>query len=152
VVEIVRATAAHADELAGTMRVADVIGVIAGLDGGPREALARSMRVSMDSWTCLLDGRVLGMFGVAPGCVLTGAGSFWMATSGLVETHRKTFMRACQVCLVDLRHRWPLLRATIHGKHTRSIAWAKRMGFTVYPAHQHEVTSEMFHLVEIGGR
>jgi hypothetical protein len=114
--------------LAKKMRKADVVEIdlLAGFT--PKQALVESFHASpLDRHSIILNGEVIGMFGVS-----NHGGAKW-ATPWLLASDKIT-----QIPLTFLRHskhyinsrEYPLLMNYVHAENTLSIAWLKHLGFS----------------------
>lgn len=130
-VDIVVATEAHAVALGVDMRSADVAEVWASGRLLPIEAVKKSMAVSVDSWTLLIDGQVAAVFGVAEGSLLSGLAHPWALTSDLIAKHPRVAYQVSLVVLDYLREKYPFLVNAIDARNTKALAWARKVGFKV---------------------
>lgn len=142
-VRIVAPTAAHADELAWSMRRAERAEVRAqGYE--PRVAIGVSLDASVEAWTVLVDERVLAMFGVIPVAAMLGHGNLWLLASNSVGAHKITYARLCRRILSDLLVRWPILTVQVDREYTAALLWAKRCGFRSVAQIENEITGLPF--------
>lgn len=131
-VEIVAATAAHAEALAPRMRPAEVAEVVAAGGYSPLEALLESLQHSGVAFAALFDGEVACMWGVAHvrRSVTAGrVGAVWLLTSDLVEKHPKAFWRGCKAEILRLFGDYDVLFNAIDARHEKALRWAWRLGF-----------------------
>ena len=127
--QIVPTTEEHLEELARTMRTADVDEVWASNHHTPKESLERSFSMSAEPFTGLVDGEVVCIFGVALQTPLSDAGSPWLLASDLVEDHAHTFLRVNRVYVREIKKRYPLLENYVDCRNAASIRWLKWLGF-----------------------
>ena len=128
-IEIVPARALHVREVAGRMREADRLEVIAATGRGELSALAASYRQSRFRWTALVDGRPEAMFGVGDLNVLTATGIPWMLATDAVERNRREFLRLSVDWRGQLLARYDVLRNVVDCRNTVSIRWLRWLGF-----------------------
>lgn len=143
--QIVEATPEHALELAENMNPPDAAEVWAAMHSTPLEALLRSMRVSRDTTTGLVDGRVLAMFGVAPTTALSTVGSPWLLGSREVPQHRRAFMLASREYIRQITPMYAMLENYVDARYTASIRWIRWLGFTVDEAKPFGLDGALFH-------
>lgn len=130
-IDVVRANLEHAAELARSARPADRAEAEGATGLGMLEVLEAGLRTSVESYTALIDGRVLAMFGVQD--LGGGHGFGWLITSDLVDAHPLEFWRRCKVVLHALLRRWQSLSNHIDARHGQAIRWARRLGFELGP-------------------
>jgi hypothetical protein len=133
------------------MRREEQIEVWAHSHCSPELAVARSLEACSAPIAAVVNGETMGVFGVNPVSLLLGQGIPWLLTTPAVDRYPLTFMRLCRWLLPDYRRRWPVLMNFIHAKHTRSIAWARRLGFTVFDPSPMGVDGEDFCRIELRG-
>lgn len=129
--EVVPATWAHVDELAETMRQADVDEVWASGYLTPSVALSSALRGSLQAWTGLIDGRVACMFGVMPESLMGGSGYPWMLGSDLIERHQKLFLRRCLENVAMMAEQFGYLHNYVDDRNVKSIKWLQWLGFEI---------------------
>jgi len=113
--------------LAKKMRKADVIEIdlLAGFT--PKQALLQSFQASpLDRHTIILNGEVIGMFGVASGNGQVATP--WLLASDKITTIPLSFLRQSKKYVDQLKY--PLLLNYVHAENTLSIAWLKHLGFS----------------------
>lgn len=137
-------------ELAQNMREEDVEECLASGFESALDAVTKGVAVSSQCWTCLVDGRVLGMFGLTSGNVLAGEMTLWLLTTDMANHRPKTFVRIARECLVILKSRWSKLSLGIDNRHLRALRFATRSGFTSAHTYPHPLTGEPFTLVMMG--
>jgi len=128
--QIVPATREHAVKLAARMRASDLRELRAlGLD--PFVALYDGIKVSRDAVTGLVDGRVLGMFGVAVYVPLSDEGCPWFLGSYEVPQHSRAFLRFCKTGLSHIAPQYSLLVNYVDARYPEAVRWVRWLGFTV---------------------
>lgn len=122
-----RATEADAVELAPRMREDDAREVMASSGRAPLDALHESLRVSLWSWSLVIEGRVVAIWGVASGD--SGeVGYPWLLTSDLVERHKREFLELSPVVVRVLLRTFPVLVNYVDARYRRAIRWLERLG------------------------
>lgn len=128
--EIVRATRAHAEELALTMRPQD-IEEVAAQGYTPLEALLISVEDSTAAYAGLADGKVLGIFGYTCRSLLSDEAFPWLLTCRDIHKHSRWFMGVCREFIAGMRQRYRLLWGWVCETNTISIRWLTWLGFTI---------------------
>lgn len=123
------ATAAHVQELARTMREPDVAEVEAcGLT--PLEMLEQSVANSAESFTCLVDGQVACMFGVAATTVPAARYSIaWILTGAPFARHARKLIRLYRGVVKSLLETRAGLMNYIDCRYEAAIRVAEMAGF-----------------------
>ncbi len=108
-------------------------------------ALQRSMDVSSYCRAAFArDGELLAIFGVTPMSMLSGRGVVWALTSDAVETHKADFVAVVEQEVPKILDLYPVLCNAIDARYQRAVKWARRVGFTVFPALPRGVRGEPF--------
>ena len=148
---VVPATKEHVLELAKFMSAEDVRECYA-LGFSPLGALRASMRVSRDTRTFLVDGRVASMFGVGyQETTLLGnkrPAMPWLLSTPLVREHAMHFLRGCKMHMDKLLVEHGHLLGHVDARHTVSIRWLKWLGFEVHEAKPYGLEGIDFHAFE----
>ena len=131
--EIVSATQQHVDELALTMREADVEEVWAAALKTPRDALQISMDRCDNAQTGLVDGEVACMFGVGEAHLLALEGVPWLLGSDLIAKHSKAFLRRNRSWVSEQKQRYTYLGNFVDSRNKTAIQWLRWLGFEVHP-------------------
>lgn len=136
--EIRIATCWDAEQLAATMRPADVAECAAAAGFTPLEALLVSMRWSRGAWALVLDGEVAAMFGVVavPAQRMTAPdiGHVWVLSGAAVNKRPIAFFKASRAVVKRLAEQFDFLAGEVDARYLESIAWVLRLGFTVHKA------------------
>lgn len=126
-IEMVDATTAHLDELALNMRDSDVREVMAMSDRGIRTTLQLSFDMSSRVESCLIDGRVAAVWGIAP--IDGEVGVPWMLGTPLIDLHPKVLIseskRQLRLMLNEFNH----LQQWVDIRNEASVRWLRRLGF-----------------------
>jgi hypothetical protein len=121
----------HCRELGQRMRLADALECARSGGYLPHAAALLSLRASAEAWAVLVDGKVLGLWGIVE--VERGAGVAWALTTGEVETHAMSFWRLSKAVVAEMRTRWPLLWNYVDADYPAALRWLARLGFDVAP-------------------
>lgn len=122
-------TQAHIKALAADMRKSDVEEVWASNRMTPLQALKASTRLSMHSWTCIIKGDVVCIFGVGRTSFLNMDGMLWLLGSNSLEKHAIPFLRNSKVWIDQLKDQFPRLRGIVDVNNQPSIDWIRWLGF-----------------------
>lgn len=120
-------------DLAENIREIDRI-EIAGMSGlSPEEGIKNALDKSSTSYMVHDQyGRVLCMFGVGPlGSLAGGRGSPWFIGTDLVDRHRSAMLRLSPPYIAEFRKSYPVMANMVHNNNYKSIAWLRRIGFTI---------------------
>ena len=150
--EVVRATDAHARELANAMRHEDVLETWAATHLGNYEVLEAAVKVSRDAWAGLVDGRVLAMFGVVTTTALGREGCPWLLGSQEVPAHGRAFARFSKEYIRLIRPQYATLANYVDASYIEAVRWVRWMGFTVEPAAPFGPEAAPFHLFWMGSK
>lgn len=130
---IVRATQAHAHELAPLMRPADVAELAAG-GAKPLEVLLLALEVSEVAGAVLIGGVVAAMFGVEPvqaGTTLAGrraTGKIWLLTGHAFVTAALQVARLARRVIAELLERYEVLWNLVDGRHSDALRFLMLLG------------------------
>jgi hypothetical protein len=91
--------------------------------------LLRSLAVSEEAWVAVGEsGEVFGIYGVAN---VEGMGSPWMVATPEVYRYSKELVRDGREWIKTILPRYPMLFNFVHAENTKSIAWLRKLGFTI---------------------
>lgn len=113
--------------------------------GQERVALAKSIADSLIVWVFTIDEQVAGIGGVTPISLLGGQGMPWMLGTSAIDRHPGAFIRLNRPYIARMLALCPHLVNVVDARNVRSIAWLKKMGFTVLPAQPMGVAGLPFH-------
>ena len=122
----------HMEELAHTMRAADVRECWAMNHFAPLDALKHSMYYTNSPKTGLYNGKVICIYGVGKITYLSKEGIPWMLTSNLVDTHYREFLRRGEGLIIDMKKEAAVLLNMVDARNYKSIRWLKWLGFTIH--------------------
>jgi len=115
----------------------------------PYDALDRSMKVSIEPLSGLVDGEAACMFGVGVSNALSRQGVPWLLTSDLVEEHAMAFLRRSKRWVASTKREYDLLLNFVDARNTMAVRWLGWLGFRLYPAEPYGVDGLPFHLFEM---
>lgn len=130
--------------LADNMRVEDAAECAASGFDRPIDALRFGIEFSTDSWVCRVDGRVMGMFGIALDDVLSGKARLWLLTSDMADKRPIAFVQIAREALASISRRWPRLTLEVDTRHHRAIRFMRSCGFVQKTYMDHPVTGMPF--------
>lgn len=128
--EIVPAKAEHIAAIAANVRAADRAELWASSCSAPGDVLKRGLSVSAKTWTGMIDGVPVCMFGVAPASVMAGAGRPWMVGTDMLDRYPRTFLRRCRPMVYEMLDMFPYLENYVDFRNTRAIEWLRWLGFS----------------------
>lgn len=155
-VEFIPAEIDDADELAPRLRPADRDELIAMEGPDVVRSLRGAIRMSAGrlpdmAWSVWLDGYLICLFGYIPRGALSDEAHPWMVASTEIRripgVHTREAKRYCSAALAE----YPVLFNYVDARNTTSVAWLKRLGFTVGEAEPMGVARLPFHRFEMRG-
>lgn len=144
-VQIINATKAHIERLLPHVRQADIDEFYAMSMLSPREVLEKGILQSTKAWAGIIDGRVITIFGVSPGSILTGIGVPWLVGSDLLEKYQKIFLRRCRPVLNSMLAIYPELINYVDARNHVAKGWLHWLGFKLEEAKPTGVLNYPFH-------
>lgn len=147
--EVVPATLLHAQYIAPRMREADVQEIWAVGHRQPYDALVRSMHLSADPATGMVNGHPICMFGVGVPNLLSTIGTPWLLGTPEIEKYAKKFLRLNKSYIDLIKVDFDLLYNWVDQRNTASIRWLKWLGFTLSPPAPYGIEQKMFHYFEM---
>lgn len=123
--------------LAPILRQSDRDEINAGSGRHPTAVLAHGMMISTLTWSAFIDGRIVAMFGVAPGSMIDGIGVPWLLGTDEIDQHPRAFVRTARAYIRRMRELYPTLRNIVHADNTKAVRWLRRAGFDVMPPVAH---------------
>lgn len=144
-IEIVDATNDHAVDMAVNMRKADVDEVWASAMISPLSALIHSLESDGKSWTALLDGKPIAMFGVGYGSDLGRTGFPWMLGTDEIANHPIHVLRNNRRYLPKMKEGRRVLVNFVDSRNTTAIRWLKWLGFKIEEAKPYGALNKPFH-------
>lgn len=114
-------------------------------EGSAPEALRRSVDESICKWAGVAGDEVVFVFGLAPVAGDATRGAPWLVGTTLTDLHRSAFIRVLPAYIAAMLEICPVLVNVVDARNVKSIAWLKRMGFTLLPAQPIGVAGLPFH-------
>lgn len=134
--EIVKAEWDHIEPIANNMRDADAKEVWHSAHYTPEQAVRLSFQQSVKSWTIMLDGEPIGMFGLAAPFVLGDMGVPWLLGTDDMLNIRKQFVKESGKYVEEMLGLYPELTNYVHSSNTASMRWLSWLGFEIVgPCH-----------------
>lgn len=137
IVTVVPAEDWHADVIGAAARAADVAELAVTGKHTPTAAMKKGILASIRSFTGMVDGVPVCMFGANPYSILSGIGCVWMiGSTGLNPLKvQKVLLRESLPILEILQDLFPtLLYNFVDARNTSAIRWLKWLGFKFQPA------------------
>lgn len=135
--------------LAANLRASDLNEIHAYGHTDPLGQLVKSAAHSMFCWTAFIDGELAAILGCAPVSALGGIGSPWMMGTPVLDRHRRILVRETPRYISKMLSAFPHLVNFVHAENTTSIAWLRRLGFTLHPAEPFGALGQPFHKFEM---
>lgn len=134
------------------LREVDLREIAAGSRRTPFEAIWHSAASSAEGFEArAADGRVICVGGVGVISAERREGSPWMLATDELQRHPMSLMRLSSDWIADVRKRYASLFNFVHAENHVSIAWLRRLGFTVLPAVPHGPFGALFHPFKMEG-
>jgi hypothetical protein len=135
------------DALLADLRPADRDEIEALLGPGKeRHAVEEGVRRSTLLWVGTIDDRIAAIFGVVPLHMLGGQGVPWLLGTPLIDRYRGAFMRLNRPYIARMLAVFPQLANVVDARNVKSIAWLKRLGFTIHPPQPVGLAGLPFHV------
>lgn len=116
-------------DLAGRLRLADILELRAGTGHTPVEALNFSAQASELLWAIEDNGRCEGLFGLAYGA--EDVGIPWLLASEELEKFARQFLRQSRHYVNEMQSRYPVLTNVVDARHVSAQRWLEWCGFKV---------------------
>lgn len=113
------------------------------------KVIADSVASSKKSWAAFVDGRVALIAGVAVHPTDENIGIPWMLGTDLLLAHKKQFVRITSPYLALVSEGFVCLANAVHVRNSVSIAWLKRLGFTINDAAPFGPHNQLFHIFQM---
>ena len=128
---LVPAEEGHIRPIAENMREADRLEVLYAEGASPRVALKGSLERSRWAWTGIDEEGPVCMFGVGGRTPLSLTGIPWFLSTDRIDLWTVSMFREARKILRDWLREYDLLENHVHSGNTKSVAWLKRMKFTI---------------------
>ncbi len=109
------------------------------------KALHDSVAGSVLTWTGAVGDGAAFVFGLAPVSALGDQALPWLIGTPLIDKHRRAFTRLSRPYIARMLAAYPKLVNVVDARNVKSIAWLKRMGFTILPAEPMGAAGLPFH-------
>lgn len=124
-----KATAADCHELFPKLRKQDRVEIELSSGDPTVGVMLRSLEASDEAWVALDEsGELFGIYGVAE---VQGLGSPWMVATPTVYRYSRELVRDGRAWVQSILPRYSRLFNFVHAENTQSIAWLRRLGFTI---------------------
>ncbi len=145
--EIVPTTAEHVLELELTMRNEDRAEIWASANYGARDALVASISLTDETYTGLVDGRVLCIFGVGKVTIMSNTGYPWLLSSIFVEKHMRPWARGSKIAMAYMTEHSGVdhLINYVDARYTVAVRWLAWLGFTIHEPEPFGIEQLPFH-------
>lgn len=147
--QIVPATAAHIEEILPRVRQADIDEFLATNGWSPKRVLEFGLATSTFACAGLINGRVITIFGVAPGSMIGGTGIPWLVGTEDLEKYQRTFLRRCRKVVNAMLTVYPYLENYVDARNHVAKTWLKWLGFELEnaaPYGKHRLPFHRFHM------
>jgi hypothetical protein len=149
--EIVPATFEHGIYLVNRLRQADIDEMWAAHHVTPRQGVLISLAVSRDtSYTGLVDGKPICIYGVAQPSLMVDAGRPWMLGTDEIPKHSLKFLRENRKVVKEMQAQFPILFNYVDARHTDAIRWLAWLGFKLEAAAPYGPDRLPFHRFSMG--
>lgn len=136
----------HVKPIADNLRDADAHEVWASSRLYPYDAMKISFTVSELTWTGLLDGKPVMMFGAGGYSLMEPLkGSPWLLGTNDIIRVKTAVLRNTKKYVGLMRDRFPILENFVHAENKVSIQWLKWSGFEIEDPRPLGPDKELFH-------
>lgn len=142
---IVPATADHIAEMLPRVRQADIEEFLAINGSTPEQVLLTGLKISTFACAGLINGRVVTIFGVAPGSMIGGTGTPWLVGTDDLERYQRTFLRRCRNVVNAMLSVYPYLENYVDERNHVAKAWLHWLGFLLEDAAPFGIEGLNFH-------
>jgi len=142
---IVPATADHIAEMLPRVRQADIDEFLAINGSTPEKVLLTGLKISTFACAGLINGRVVTIFGVAPGSMIGGTGTPWLVGTDDLELYQRTFLRRCRNVVNAMLSVYPYLENYVDERNHVAKAWLHWLGFRLEDATPFGMAGLNFH-------
>ena len=143
--QIVPATQAHIEEIIPRVRQADIDEFLATNGWSPRRVLEYGFNASTFCCAGMINGRVVTIFGVAPGSMIGGVGIPWLVGTDDLEKYQRTFLRRCRHVVGVMLEVYPRLENYVDSRNHVAKAWLHWLGFRLDDAAPFGLHNMPFH-------
>lgn len=142
-------TEEHIMELVDNIRDEEREEIYASDGVSPQEAISSCLSRSYTATAFNKDNTLLGIFGCGRHSLLSSVASPWLLTTKFAPYHPRELITWPKVFIKKWSNENDILVNFVDARYEQSVRWAKKMGFTVYPAEPHGFLQLPFHRIEI---
>jgi hypothetical protein len=128
--QVVPARPAHVARIAKRMRPHDVRECFA-FGRSPKQALRAALAASPLSWTALLDGKPVAMFGLAPADMMSGVGAPWMLGTDEVPKGARKLLSWGPHFVEAMQREFPTLANYVSEENRQAHRLLRAFGFDI---------------------
>jgi hypothetical protein len=128
-IEVVPATIDH------VLGVIDILREVEAKAFKNKEAIKlieRAFDESRSVYAGLIDDRIVGVWGIKAGTLLSRSAMIWLLTTKLIEEHPLVFVRHSQIELKKLEEEFSIVWGYVWANYSLSVKWLHWLGFTFY--------------------
>jgi len=119
------------EELAVNMRLADRREITRQRPGVSLQDIVReAVEVSLFSRCCIVDDRVMAIWGLHVPLLIAGDGYPWCMTTSVVESHLRLVIALTRRYVMKMREITPTLVANVDINHPQAVRWLSWAGFS----------------------
>lgn len=155
--QIVPANMGHAIMISANVRDEDRDELWASSMMSPLSCMEKGMKYSEETFTGLINGVPVCMWGVVQDSFVFNTGTPWMVSAVQLEEHDIAFLRRARKPVLEMLEKYDKLENYVDARNTRSITWLRWMGFNVEekteiygllkkPFHRFTMTKEKSHV------
>lgn len=139
------ATQEHAIHMAPRMRFADCREVWRSSHFTPLDALTQSLKHQGEKWAAVVDGRPIGLFGIAQASPVSEVGVPWCLTTLEADEYPLAWARRSYLDVQRWKERYSLQLNYVDMENERSIKWLKWLGYTLGDPRPHGKEGTLFY-------
>ena len=143
--QVLPATQQHIEEILPFVRKADIdeFAAINGWDA--RRVLESGLRTSTFACTGMAEGKVVTIFGVAPGSMIGGTGIPWLVATDDLVKYQFAFLRRCRNGVNAMLSVYPYLENYVDERNHIAKTWLRWLGFTLDKPAPYGIDGKKFH-------
>jgi hypothetical protein len=127
------------------MRLSDRREVWRSSHATPLDALTRSLEHQGEKWTALVDGRPIGMFGIAQASPVSDIGVPWCLTTLEADEHRIAWGRRSYLDVQRWKERYSVQINYVDIDNEKAIQWLTWLGYTLCDPRPHGKEGTLFY-------
>ena len=143
--KILPCTRQHIEEMLPRVRQADTDEFLATNGWSAQRVLEYGYEASTFCCAGLINGRVVTIFGVAPGSMIGGVGIPWLVGTDDLEKYQRTFLRRCRHVVGVMLDVYPRLENYVDARNHVAKSWLHWLGFTLSEPVPYGVSGLPFH-------